>query len=427
MDTGLLETLVKLAALGAAGVCIFAIFWIGWLILHLPEGATPERHKTLRAFMVTTVFIAIISAAAGFLNSKFNADKITNAERLRDPLLKLPLLYWYELRASFTGVYQASIARAESRRIDGKLKPTGVVDTIQLDPYWFKFYSSLEAAGGGSSGKGSASPGSPKKEFELRPRFLPEKKENGKLLWPTWIWFLGRAPGRLFGVVFGTFFFFWFMFLGGSSIAMESFLGSFSAMAEAQQTEAKQKQTPLKKTAADSLVDSIKSIENVETKDAITSEIYKLSEAIHEMEEENRELKELAEKATAEVEQYKIEKDVRDEMVTGIFGSHVVLASGQRVKLGQKIRFGPLAGRKVVSIDKDNRLVDFGNDVFGSLGKPVWMRHDPRKDEIQATDTTAKRPTTISKELPEIRKSSPEKAAEKNSQTSLDQYRGHEH
>ena len=73
MDAGLLDTLVKLAALGTSGVCIFAIFWIGWLILHLPEGATPERHKTLRMFMIITVIIAVISGAVGFVNAKFNA------------------------------------------------------------------------------------------------------------------------------------------------------------------------------------------------------------------------------------------------------------------------------------------------------------------------------------------------------------------
>lgn len=45
MDAGLLDTLVKLASLGASGVCIFAIFWIGWLILRLPAGKDPERHR----------------------------------------------------------------------------------------------------------------------------------------------------------------------------------------------------------------------------------------------------------------------------------------------------------------------------------------------------------------------------------------------
>lgn len=85
MEPGILDTLVKLAALGTSGVSIFAIFWIGWLILNIPKDASPERHKTLRMFMVITVIIALISGATGFANAKFNADEIgTLTEEKKD-------------------------------------------------------------------------------------------------------------------------------------------------------------------------------------------------------------------------------------------------------------------------------------------------------------------------------------------------------
>jgi hypothetical protein len=86
MDAGLLDTLVKLASLGASGVCIFAIFWIGWLVLHLPAGKDPERHKTLRWFMFVAVVIAVISGASGFANAKFNADEISQLEKANTEL-----------------------------------------------------------------------------------------------------------------------------------------------------------------------------------------------------------------------------------------------------------------------------------------------------------------------------------------------------
>jgi hypothetical protein len=76
MDAGLLDTLVKLASLGASGVCIFAIFWIGWLILRLPAKVNLEKHKTLRMFMIVVVLIALISGVSGLVNAKFNADEI---------------------------------------------------------------------------------------------------------------------------------------------------------------------------------------------------------------------------------------------------------------------------------------------------------------------------------------------------------------
>ena len=81
MDAGLLDTLVKLASLGASGVCIFAIFWIGWLILRLPADVSLEKHKTLRIFMIVVVLMALISGATGLANAKFNADEIAGLKQ----------------------------------------------------------------------------------------------------------------------------------------------------------------------------------------------------------------------------------------------------------------------------------------------------------------------------------------------------------
>jgi hypothetical protein len=81
MMDGILDRLIKLASLGASGVSIFAIFWIGWLLLRLPDTGSIERHTSLRMFMVTTVIIALISGATGLVNAMFNADEIL---KLRD-------------------------------------------------------------------------------------------------------------------------------------------------------------------------------------------------------------------------------------------------------------------------------------------------------------------------------------------------------
>lgn len=73
----LLDTLVRLASLGASGISIFAIFWIGWLLLRLPSDADRERHKTLRFFMLVCFGIALISGGTGLANVMFKADKIS--------------------------------------------------------------------------------------------------------------------------------------------------------------------------------------------------------------------------------------------------------------------------------------------------------------------------------------------------------------
>lgn len=78
MDAVFLDTLVKLASLGASGICIFAIFWIGWLLRKPQEHADVQHHKSLRYYMGTSVIIAIISASSGIANAMINAG--INAE-----------------------------------------------------------------------------------------------------------------------------------------------------------------------------------------------------------------------------------------------------------------------------------------------------------------------------------------------------------
>ena len=70
-DTGqLMDTLVKLASLGTSGVCIFAIFWIGWLISRPEVSRSAERQRTLRSFMVFCIAILVVSAGGGVWSDK---------------------------------------------------------------------------------------------------------------------------------------------------------------------------------------------------------------------------------------------------------------------------------------------------------------------------------------------------------------------
>jgi formate hydrogenlyase subunit 3/multisubunit Na+/H+ antiporter MnhD subunit len=82
-EAGFLDGLVKLASLGASGVCIFAIFWIGWLIPRTDA----DRAKTLRYYMGTCIVIAIISAASGIANAMFNAETIKGLQAEKTSLV----------------------------------------------------------------------------------------------------------------------------------------------------------------------------------------------------------------------------------------------------------------------------------------------------------------------------------------------------
>jgi hypothetical protein len=78
---GILDTLVKLASLGTSGVCIFAIFWSGWLISRPETSKDVDKQKTLRLFMLFCVVILLISAATGFWSGHIDKNQIAELNK----------------------------------------------------------------------------------------------------------------------------------------------------------------------------------------------------------------------------------------------------------------------------------------------------------------------------------------------------------
>src|SRR3569623_70938 len=82
-DGGVLQVLVKLAAIGTAGVGIFGVFWAGFLLLKLSNDAPAKKHESIRFYMGMSVIMSIIVACttliATFIDNHYrNAlDKVT--------------------------------------------------------------------------------------------------------------------------------------------------------------------------------------------------------------------------------------------------------------------------------------------------------------------------------------------------------------
>jgi hypothetical protein len=139
------------------------------------------------------------------------------------------LHYWYELIASVTREYRPSIAVVEYRRVKGKLREQHV-ERVALDPFWFQFYRSYEAAGGGT-GKGQGG-SAVVREFMRRPMTWPRRLE-GKLIAPTWLWFLrvhwwrfslaGAAAGILL----------WLSVFGGMNVLLKTWMSRMGQIASA--------------------------------------------------------------------------------------------------------------------------------------------------------------------------------------------------
>jgi hypothetical protein len=81
MPDTVLETLVKLASLGTSGICIFAIFWIGWLLSRPATSQDAERQRTLRFFMIVCVVISLVSAGTGFWGKRIDAQEFVSLKK----------------------------------------------------------------------------------------------------------------------------------------------------------------------------------------------------------------------------------------------------------------------------------------------------------------------------------------------------------
>lgn len=80
-NLGSFDLLVKLASFGTAGVCILAIFIIGYSIFKLPNDAPKWKPDLMKKFINASIIIAVITAVSGGLNAYFNQQKIKNADQ----------------------------------------------------------------------------------------------------------------------------------------------------------------------------------------------------------------------------------------------------------------------------------------------------------------------------------------------------------
>jgi hypothetical protein len=76
----LLDTLVKLAAIGTSGVCLFFVFWCGHLVKNLPDNASAGRISVVKHYMTVCVAMAVITGLSGGANAYFNRHAVVVAE-----------------------------------------------------------------------------------------------------------------------------------------------------------------------------------------------------------------------------------------------------------------------------------------------------------------------------------------------------------
>ncbi len=77
---GMLDTLVKLAAIGTSGLCLLFVFWCGNLVRSLPDSASEGKISLVKHYMTVCLIMAVITGLSGGANAFFNRHAVVVAE-----------------------------------------------------------------------------------------------------------------------------------------------------------------------------------------------------------------------------------------------------------------------------------------------------------------------------------------------------------
>jgi hypothetical protein len=77
---GMLDTLVKLAAIGTSGLCVLFVFWCGSLVKNLPDNTSQGKISVVKHYMTVCLIMAVITGLSGGANAFFNRNAVVSAE-----------------------------------------------------------------------------------------------------------------------------------------------------------------------------------------------------------------------------------------------------------------------------------------------------------------------------------------------------------
>jgi hypothetical protein len=271
--------------------------------------------------------------------------QLVNSEDRRDWFFRILMGDWYELRAAlFTGEYESRIWVYEKREVDGRWTNEDK-RTFVLDPYYFSFYDSYSAPDKGGL-KGQA-----------KERLFEKAGKVG-----TCKWFFKRNWWRFLrgGVIVALLVYF---LTGGGGMLMRWFLKSFTHQfngAAAPSALASNRSPGSGHAVPNTASTGNSGAASAPTNASSTQPNYvPVAEYKHEKEradEAEKKLKDLA--------------GVFDRMgeVVLLSPDAVTLRSGLTYHVGDKVEWGPFAGKIVQSVDLSKAVVRFRDGTLAGLG-----------------------------------------------------------
>lgn len=263
--------------------------------------------------------------------------ELTSTERLRDPLLKIPMSSWAELLASITGTYEASVLLDEYRRTGGKMRRAHR-ERFVLQSDNFKLYDSYSKPGGGTTEGSNAAP---VREHEKRPSVCWKDRKA-----PVWAWFLSRHHGSFYIPFAITAVLGWLCFGGGLPMLMTMAanaprtMATTEAVAQAEVEKPKITLAQIEGSLSDEYRTQLRSIlaGAVADRDDMRAEITRL-------EDENADL---------------LGAELITAKLVGINGPKSFWSTGEVLRAGEA--FEDDNDTKINSVDRENRRVVVGTE-----------------------------------------------------------------
>jgi hypothetical protein len=322
---------------------------------YAPKDAKPEFRQKWRSWLGEIrhmgATIEFLSQSQEKVQKEIVAEagkrfELVRGDERHDPLLRIIMADWYELRAGFlSGEYTSPIYYVEFRKLLGKWRQEHATK-YTLEPSYFDYYDSYSAPIKGGV-KGEAE----KHEFQRRSRL-------GLVGW-----FARRHFWALFSRLAIVALVSWVCFFGGSRRLMGYFMGFMGSMRTAQ---VQPKQEPPKGSgpllAAGGKVGDTKVVQPIKfvsTLPAATSMPTSMpsdpNQAVAWLLEDRKRLSD----KLAEVEA----KLAESFGVALVSGESVTFKNGYTYAVGEKIDFGPYAGTSVKRIDWVRRSVYLANGI----------------------------------------------------------------
>lgn len=150
--------------------------------------------------------------------------EIVPCETLRDPYFKIPMLDWYELKASFTGSFHKTVFEVEKRKSDKGWK-TNNTRRFLIVPEYFVYYNSFSAS---MQEKESGTV-----DEDRTPLYQYQQRSRAGVLF----WFIRRNFLSLFWRFLLICLFVWLFFFGGFSKCIDYFVTSLVSGAKSNSPE----------------------------------------------------------------------------------------------------------------------------------------------------------------------------------------------